>query len=109
MLLQLLDGETIRDWLEPVYMYSDGTGYALPWELFPLGNYTWHTKAGVLNGYNAEFQMAVSEGLGGLRYRLPYYIQYYGFDDQLAISELRLRSYGTSIYFTQYFVSLLVS
>ena len=66
LLLQLLDGETIREWLEPVYMYSDGTGYSLPWELFPLGrfpvgNYTFHTKAGVLNGYNAEFQMAVSD------------------------------------------------
>ena len=57
--LQLLDGETIREWLGPVYVYADGTGFSLPWELVPLGNYTLRTKDGVMNGYNAEFQMAV--------------------------------------------------
>ena len=58
-LLQLVDGETLREWVEPVYVYPDGTGFSLPWELKPLGNYTLRTKDGVMNGYNAEFQMAV--------------------------------------------------
>ncbi len=55
-----MDGETLREWMEPAYEYADGSGFSYPWELIPLGNYTLHTKDGVLNGYNAELQMAVS-------------------------------------------------
>ena len=62
---QILDGETIREWMEPTYMYYDGTGYGHPWELIPLGNYTLRTKAGDINGYSSAFQMAVSIGLRG--------------------------------------------
>lgn len=56
---QLVDGETLREWLEPAFTYPDGTGFSLPWELKLLGSYTLRTKDGVMNGYNAEFQMAV--------------------------------------------------
>ena len=54
-----MDGETIREWMEPAYTYADGTGFGHPWELVPLGNYTLRTKDGVINGYNAELQFAV--------------------------------------------------
>ena len=57
---QILDGETIREWTAPAYLYPDRTGFSFPWELIPLGNYTLRTKAGAINGYRAEFQMAVS-------------------------------------------------
>ena len=57
--MQLVDGETLREWLAPAYVNPDGTGFSFPWELVPLGNYTLRTKDGVMNGYNAEFQMAV--------------------------------------------------
>ena len=56
---QILDGETIREWTAPAFMYPDGTGFSFPWELVPLGNYTLRTKDGAINGYRAEFQMAV--------------------------------------------------
>ena len=58
---QLIDGETVREWMHPAYVYPDGTGFCLPWELVPLDPFTLLTKPGVLNGYNTEFQMAVSE------------------------------------------------
>ena len=57
---QLLDAESIREWLAPAYVYPDGSGFSYPWELVPLGNYTLRTKDGRINGYEAEFQMAVS-------------------------------------------------
>jgi len=41
-------------------MYADTTGFAYPWELLPLGNYTLKTKDGRINGYTSEFYMAVS-------------------------------------------------
>ena len=47
--------------MEPAYVYPDGSGFSYPWELIKLGNYTLRTKDGVMNGYNAEFQMAVSK------------------------------------------------
>jgi len=56
---QILDGETIREWMQPAYQYEDGTGFGHPWELIPLGNYTLRTKDGGINGYLSEFQMAV--------------------------------------------------
>ena len=56
---QILDGETIREWMQPAYKYFDRTGFGHPWELVPLGDFTLRTKDGVLNGYNSEFQMAV--------------------------------------------------
>ena len=56
---QILDGETIRDWLNPAYLYPDGTGFSYPWELLPLANYTLHTKDGRINGYMSELQMVV--------------------------------------------------
>ncbi len=56
-----MDGETLREWVEPAYVYPDGSGFSYPWELMQLGNYTLRTKDGVINGYNAEFQMAVSD------------------------------------------------
>ena len=59
-LLQILDGESIREWMAPAYKYPDRTGFSFPWELIPLGNYTLRTKDGAINGYRAEFQMAVS-------------------------------------------------
>lgn len=58
---QILDGETIREWMQPAYNYADGTGFGYPWELRPLGNYTLRTKDGVINGYNSELQFAVSQ------------------------------------------------
>jgi hypothetical protein len=60
---QILDGETIREWMQPAYTYADGTGFGHPWELLQLGNFILRTKAGVMNGYNAELQFAVSCGL----------------------------------------------
>ena len=60
---QILDGETIREWMQPAYTYADGTGFGHPWELLQLGNFILRTKAGVMNGYNAELQFAVSRGL----------------------------------------------
>jgi len=45
--------------MQPAYKYTDGTGFGYPWELIPLGDFTLRTKDGKLNGYNAEFQMAV--------------------------------------------------
>lgn len=73
---QLIDGETVREWMQPAYVYPDGTGFGLPWELWPLPPYTLRTKDGVMNGYNAEFQMAVS---GGSVVRLPliYTVMYF--------------------------------
>ena len=60
VLKQILDGETIREWVEsPAYIYRDGSGYGHPWELLPYGNHTMRTKAGAINGYLSEFQMAV--------------------------------------------------
>lgn len=58
---QILDGETLREWMQPAYNYADGTGFGYPWELMPLGNYTLRTKDGVMNGYNSELQFAVSQ------------------------------------------------
>ena len=58
--VQLLDSETLREWMEPVYTYKDGTGYGRPWELKPAYNYTLRTKVGTINGYEAEFLMTVS-------------------------------------------------
>ena len=61
MVVQILDGETIREWMLPAYTYPDGTGFGHPWELMPVENYTLLTKAGVINGYNAEMQFSVSD------------------------------------------------
>ena len=58
--LQILDGETIREWMEPAYKYFDRTGFGHPWELLILNNYTLRTKSGEINGYASQFQMAVS-------------------------------------------------
>ena len=58
---QILDGETIREWMQPAYTYPDGTGFGHPWEFIPLYNYTLRTKAGVINGYNAEMQFMASQ------------------------------------------------
>lgn len=55
---QILDGETIREWMEPAYTYFDGTGFGHPWELLRLSNYTLRTKSGEINGYASQFQMA---------------------------------------------------
>ena len=60
MHVQILDGESIREWMQPAYKYADRTGFGHPWELIPVGNYTLRTKDGAINGYNAEFQFAVS-------------------------------------------------
>ena len=46
--------------MQPAYKYADRTGFGHPWELIPVGNYTLRTKDGAINGYNAEFQFAVS-------------------------------------------------
>ena len=46
--------------MQPVYTYRDGTGFGRPWELVPAGNYTFRTKNGAINGYQAEYIMAVS-------------------------------------------------
>ena len=62
--LQILDGETIREWMEPAYTYFDGTGFGHPWELLRLSNYTLRTKSGEINGYASQFQMAVSYCVG---------------------------------------------
>ena len=62
-IFQIVDGESIREWLAPAYKYPDRTGFSFPWELIPLGNYTLRTKGGAINGYRAEFQMAVSDGI----------------------------------------------
>ena len=62
-ILQIVDGESIREWLAPAYKYPDHTGFSFPWELIPLGNYTLRTKDGAINGYRAEFQMAVSDSI----------------------------------------------
>ena len=61
VILQILDGETIREWMQPAYIYHDGTGFGHPWELEPLSNFSLRTKDGVMNGYNAEIQFAVSQ------------------------------------------------
>ncbi len=55
-----MDSETLREWMQPVYTYKDGTGYGRPWELVPITNYTLRTKGGSIDGYRAEFIMAVS-------------------------------------------------
>jgi hypothetical protein len=55
---QVLDGETIREWTHPAFVYSDGFGYSHPWELLPWGNYTLVTKDGRINGYLSEIRMA---------------------------------------------------
>ena len=61
---QILDGETLREWMEPTYMNVDGTGFGLPWELYPIGkpvaNYTVRTKSGAINGYRARFYFLVN-------------------------------------------------
>lgn len=49
--------------MQPVYTYRDGTGFGRPWELVPTANYTLRTKDGGINGYQAEFLMAVSNCL----------------------------------------------
>ena len=49
--------------MQPAYTYADGTGFGHPWELWQLGDFILRTKAGVMNGYNAELQFAVSRGL----------------------------------------------
>ena len=59
VLLKLLDGETLRKWIQLAYKYPDGSGFSYLWELVQLGNYTLRTNDGVINGYNSEFQMAV--------------------------------------------------
>ena len=60
LFLQILDSVTIREWMHPAYIYHDGFGFGLPWEMLPTGNYTLVTKDGAINGYLAEFRMAVS-------------------------------------------------
>lgn len=68
--IQVLDGETIREWMHPAYMYRDGTGYGHPWELVPTGNYTLQTKPGNVPGYATLFSMAVSDCVASLTVRL---------------------------------------
>lgn len=62
--VQLLDGETVREWMSPAYLFPDGSGFSYPWELRPLGKYTLRGKDGIINGYNSQFTMAVSYTLG---------------------------------------------
>eukprot|EP00731_Ephydatia_muelleri_P030262 Em0021g785a len=50
---QILDGETIREWMEPAFMYNDGTGLGYPWEFFTLGDYSIRSKGGDINGYDS--------------------------------------------------------
>lgn len=57
---QLLDGETLREWMQPAYVYFDGTGYGYPWEILPSRNYSLRTKAGSINGYLSRVAIAVS-------------------------------------------------
>ena len=59
LLIQVIDGETIREWLSLACIFLDGIGFSYPWELKSLGNYTLHGKDGVMNGFNAQFTMAV--------------------------------------------------
>jgi hypothetical protein len=54
---QILDGETIREWMQPEYVAADQTGYCLPWELIPNGNYQMRCKAGEVDGYLSEVMM----------------------------------------------------
>lgn len=55
--------------MAPAYKYPDRTGFSFPWELIPLGNYTLRTKDGAINGYRAEFQMAVSDNTRCMQHR----------------------------------------
>ena len=57
--MQLIDGETIREWMQPAYTYFDGTGYGYPWEILPSHNYSLRTKGGSINGYLSEIAFAV--------------------------------------------------
>ena len=47
--------------MHPVYVASDRTGYCLPWELIPNGDYQMRCKAGAVNGYRAELMMIVRQ------------------------------------------------
>ncbi|XP_065178743.1 putative beta-lactamase-like 1 [Sycon ciliatum] len=50
---QILDGETLREWMHPVYMTSDLNGFGLAWELFQGGPYNFRSKDGAINGYRS--------------------------------------------------------
>ena len=72
--MQILDGETIREWMHPEYVAADRTGYCLPWELIPNGNYQMRCKAGAVDGYRAELMMIV-RAMSVNRVGLPYPVQ----------------------------------
>lgn len=59
--MQILDGETIREWLQPAFIYPDTTGFSYPWEYATLGNYSAHGKDGRINGYMSQFEMVVCQ------------------------------------------------
>eukprot|EP00698_Gefionella_okellyi_P022746 TRINITY_DN7585_c0_g1_i1.p1 TRINITY_DN7585_c0_g1~~TRINITY_DN7585_c0_g1_i1.p1 ORF type:complete len:542 (-),score=92.46 TRINITY_DN7585_c0_g1_i1:43-1668(-) len=57
---QILDGQTLREMIEPVYITSDdgATGFALPWELYRFDGVGWAaTKGGDVPGFTTEMVM----------------------------------------------------
>ena len=57
---QVLDGQTLREWMLPVYVAQDRTGYGFVWELMQGGHYTFLTKGGSIFGYQSEMFLLVS-------------------------------------------------
>jgi len=62
---QLLDGQTLREMMEPVYINTDrASGFAIPFELEYFGNYLKQTKGGDVNGYSGKIVFVPDMKLG---------------------------------------------
>jgi len=55
LLQQILDGQTLREMMSPVYINTDqSTGFAIPFELEYYKSYQKQTKEGDITGYSAK-------------------------------------------------------
>ena len=58
--------QTLRRWLEPMYMNPDGSGFGRTWELSLAGPYSIYAKDGAINGYTALIQLVPALGVAFL-------------------------------------------
>ena len=62
----VLSGQTVNDWLLPVYLNSDRSGFGHPWEFAQVGNYSFRTKSGDVPGFSSLFITSPQTKLGAV-------------------------------------------
>jgi hypothetical protein len=72
---QILDGQSIREMLHPIYYLNNGRqdGFGIPWEMEYYGGYMVRTKRGDINGYASGLHSFDSANILIITQRLSWY------------------------------------